>query len=201
MLGGHLATVSNFDEHQWIFTTFGDLAGEGRNLYIGLNDSEVEGSFVWASGIESSYTNWRPGEPNNQSDGGDVEDFAIIWNKRIDVSGRWNDVSGIADPINPPSSQYGGTPFGVVEILPGDANSDNVVDLGDFVILRNNFGSSNATFQQGDFNYDGEVDLADFVILRNFFGDQGNAPPLSSIPEPAAASLLLVSVLGLRRRR
>ena len=54
--------------------------------------------------------------------------------------------------------------------LDGDANRDRVVDLADFVILRNNFSSSNALFSQGDFNYDGNVDLQDFVILRNNFG-------------------------------
>ena len=54
-------------------------------------------------------------------------------------------------------------------VLAGDANRDRVVDLADFVILRNNFGGA-ALFSTGDFNYDGQVDLADFVILRNNFG-------------------------------
>ena len=54
-------------------------------------------------------------------------------------------------------------------VLAGDANRDRVVDLADFVILRNHFGSA-GLFSQGDFNYDGRVDLSDFVMLRNQFG-------------------------------
>ena len=55
-------------------------------------------------------------------------------------------------------------------VLAGDANRDRKVDLSDFVILRNNFGSTGSLFSQADFNYDGNVDLQDFVILRNNFG-------------------------------
>jgi hypothetical protein len=54
-------------------------------------------------------------------------------------------------------------------ILPGDADSDRAVDLADFTILRNNFGSP-GVFSDGDFNYDGSIDLADFTVLRNSFG-------------------------------
>ena len=50
-------------------------------------------------------------------------------------------------------------------VLAGDANRDRKVDLSDFAILRNNFGTD-STFSQGDFNYDGRVDLADFAMLR-----------------------------------
>ena len=54
-------------------------------------------------------------------------------------------------------------------VLAGDANRDRTVDLADFVILRNNFGSG-TLFSQADFSYDDQVDLDDFVILRNNFG-------------------------------
>ena len=60
--------------------------------------------------------------------------------------------------------------------LNGDANQDLVVDLSDFVILRNNFNSTSAVFTQGDFNWDGEVNLSDFVILRNNFNQSLPGP-------------------------
>ena len=96
--------------------------------------------------------------------------------------------------------------FGSIDIfdLPGDANFDGVVDLADFVILRNNFGDAGMGAGNGDFNDDGSVDLEDFVILRNYFGSgtgggPGGAP--SVVPEPATAGLVVFSLLALRRRR
>jgi len=54
---------------------------------------------------------------------------------------------------------------------PGDADGDGDVDLDDFVILKNNFGTATgATCAQGDFDGDGDVDLDDFVLLKNNFG-------------------------------
>ena len=53
----------------------------------------------------------------------------------------------------------------------GDADGDGDVDLDDFVILKNNFGTnSGATCDMGDFDGDGDVDLDDFVLLKNNFG-------------------------------
>ncbi|MFW6155298.1 MAG: PKD domain-containing protein [Planctomycetota bacterium] len=54
---------------------------------------------------------------------------------------------------------------------PGDADGDGDVDLDDFVILKNNFGTaSGATQATGDFDGNGNVDLDDFVVLKNNFG-------------------------------
>ncbi|NLF29695.1 MAG: hypothetical protein GX591_02265 [Planctomycetes bacterium] len=57
------------------------------------------------------------------------------------------------------------------QAAPGDADGDGDVDLDDFVILKNNFGTpSGATQATGDFDGDGDVDLDDFVILKTNFG-------------------------------
>ena len=70
-----------------------------------------------------------------------------------------------------PRVAYNAVDLGASEyVLPGDANLDGRVDLTDFVIVRNNFGSSSILFTDGNFNGNGNVDLADFVILRNHFG-------------------------------
>ncbi len=66
-------------------------------------------------------------------------------------------------------------------VLAGDANRDRTVDLADFTRLRNNFGSTAATFSDADFNLDGVVDLADFTLLRNNFG--------MALDEPTSGSL------------
>ncbi|MEM1012571.1 MAG: endonuclease [Planctomycetota bacterium] len=91
--------------------------------------------------------------------------------------------------------------------LPGDADGDGAVALSDFGILRANFGTSPDGFVFGDFNRDGNVDLSDFGILRSNFGGTASDLQLldawvSTIPEPAAAGVVLIGCsLVLRRRR
>ena len=81
--------------------------------------------------------------------------------------------------------------------LPGDADCDGDVDLDDFGILKNNFGTG-TTWGHGDFDRDGDVDLDDFGVLKNNFGTGGTG---EEIPEPACAAVLLLGFAGLARRR
>ncbi|MFW6154613.1 MAG: hypothetical protein ACOC95_05295 [Planctomycetota bacterium] len=63
------------------------------------------------------------------------------------------------------------TPADAPTCADGDADCDGDVDLDDFVLLKNNFGTTEgATWEMGDFDADGDVDLDDFVILKNNFG-------------------------------
>ncbi len=55
--------------------------------------------------------------------------------------------------------------------MPGDADLDGDVDLDDFMVLKQNFGTpSGATWAQADFTGDGAVDLDDFMLLKQNFG-------------------------------
>jgi formylglycine-generating enzyme required for sulfatase activity len=55
--------------------------------------------------------------------------------------------------------------------IPGDANGDGMVDVGDLGILAANYGkTSGATWAQGDFNGDGAVDVGDLGILAANYG-------------------------------
>ncbi|NLF32260.1 MAG: hypothetical protein GX591_15400 [Planctomycetes bacterium] len=55
---------------------------------------------------------------------------------------------------------------------PGDADGDGDVDLDDFAILKDSYGTTTGTTcAMGDFNGDGAVDLDDFVILKQSFGN------------------------------
>ena len=106
-LGGHLVTVNDAAENNWVFDTFSFFGGSNRHLWIGLNDAAQEGTFVWSSGEPIGYTDWYPGEPNNYNN----DDYAHIWApNQPNADRRWNDASVISvDEI--------GRPFcGVVEV-------------------------------------------------------------------------------------
>jgi hypothetical protein len=60
-------------------------------------------------------------------------------------------------PINTPTPLF----------LAGDINKDNVVNILDYTLLSNAFGSSNS---EADINKDGVVNILDYTILSNNFG-------------------------------
>ena len=59
-LGGHLVTINDQAEQDWLSQAFGPMSG----LWIGLNRRPSDGVWVWSSGQASSYTNWASGQPN-----------------------------------------------------------------------------------------------------------------------------------------
>jgi fibronectin-binding autotransporter adhesin len=84
--------------------------------------------------------------------------------------------------------------------LPGDTNSDNVVDAADFITLKKNFGTTTgAGAAAGDFNDSGSVNWADLGILTSNIGTGGGAPAMT--PEPCSALLLVFGAAAVIRRR
>ncbi len=57
-----------------------------------------------------------------------------------------------------------------IDILPGDATDDGIVDFADFVVLSNHFSANSAVSPFADFTGDGVIDFADFIVLSNHFG-------------------------------
>lgn len=92
----------------------------------------------------------------------------------------------------------------IIDLLPADANFDDRVDFGDFLILSGNFGES-GNWSEGDFDGDGLIRFEDFLELSNHFGMTTAHAPANSVPEPnfAIAGPLFVSAccLWLRRGR
>ena len=90
-LGGDLVTINDQDENDWVDSTFGTFEGENRSLWLGYNDAEKEGTWVWANGETPGYVNWSAGDgpPNN---GNQYEHFAHFRRDRDD--GTWNDLLG-----------------------------------------------------------------------------------------------------------
>jgi len=105
-LGGHLATINDQAENDWVVANFSTFDGVPRHLWIGLTDRDEEGIFIWVSGETSTYRNWAPGEPNNGAGTPATEQFAHILSPAFRSDGTWND--------NPDFSQYSG----VIEVDP-----------------------------------------------------------------------------------
>jgi cysteine-rich repeat protein len=78
--GGTLATIRSLAHNNWIRDR---LNLPNNSFWIGLNDLDDEGAFVWTSGDPSPFRNWNGGEPNNQGD----EDCALY----LRTGGQWND--------------------------------------------------------------------------------------------------------------
>ncbi len=84
----------------------------------------------------------------------------------------------------------------------GDTNGDDIVDLVDYVALRDNFGTG-TEIAQGDVDFDGDVDQDDFWIIRTEFPKYNNGDSLASaIPEPTSLALIgLGGLFALKRRK
>ncbi|HTV42546.1 MAG TPA: sigma-70 family RNA polymerase sigma factor [Candidatus Sulfotelmatobacter sp.] len=114
-LGGHLATVRNQAEEDWIFRTFGHYKGLQRLLWIGLNDLDKKFHFSWTSGESVSYTDWAKYQPYSSKLKG--EDYVAIYYPHHREANKWNDWNDrTVDPIELPMD-------GVVEIIPKSTNN------------------------------------------------------------------------------
>ncbi|MEI6651370.1 MAG: FG-GAP-like repeat-containing protein [Chlorobiaceae bacterium] len=76
--GGHLVTINDAEENQWLSSAFWQ-----QSIWIGLNDIQKEGEWVWVDGSAITYTNWSYGEPDNFAGNED-----IVY---LDSSAMWND--------------------------------------------------------------------------------------------------------------
>lgn len=87
--------------------------------------------------------------------------------------------AGVADPAgNVLSGDFNFDFF----FLPGDANRDRRVDIGDFGALASNFNRSPRNYGQGDFDYSGTVNIDDFAILAGRFNTSLPAGRASGLP-------------------
>jgi hypothetical protein len=91
--GGHLITVNDAAENQFALDLSVANSIQG-GIYLGFNDKTTPGTWVWSSGQETSYTNWRTQEsggwpePNNWLG---IEDVAMMF-LTGEFAGYWNDI-------------------------------------------------------------------------------------------------------------
>ena len=77
--GGHLVTINDSAEQQWIQTNF-----PSQDMWIGLLRGSGGDGWQWISGATSTYRNWGPGQPDFY---GGIEIYGQIY-----ANGVWNDL-------------------------------------------------------------------------------------------------------------
>src|SRR5262249_9190637 len=96
---GHLVTINDAAEQNWINTTFNT---SNDQIWIGLVDPNpvIDNAdpatrareFVWVSGEAVTYQNWAANEPNNPL----VEHYVHLWGAGWPSAGNWNNEQDLA---------------------------------------------------------------------------------------------------------
>ena len=71
-MGAQLPTINCATDDDFV-VDFMELYSNKQGYLIGLNDQEVEGTFVWQDGSIPNYVNWHPGQPDNGTEKNCVE--------------------------------------------------------------------------------------------------------------------------------
>ncbi|KAL9983490.1 hypothetical protein ACROYT_G005673 [Oculina patagonica] len=75
----NLVSIHSAQENEFVRTLTG-----GKDVFVGLTDSDVEGMFVWVDSSTATYVNWEAGEPNDDFG---IGDCVIL----LGSTGKWND--------------------------------------------------------------------------------------------------------------
>ena len=141
-LGGHLASINDAVERDWLVVNVVDPYCFATNqpyekvVWIGLfqppNSPEPAGNWQWTTGEPLSFTDWIQGEPNNSGNGENYAEFNSSWNIGVGVPpGAWNDNQ----------NWDGNSRVGLAEVVPEPA-SIAVLGIGLLVFRRRKTGGS-----------------------------------------------------------
>jgi hypothetical protein len=115
--GQDLVSIVDADEQEWVWSTAGSVASTSERWWLGINDRESEGDFVWTDAVPADFTAWSPGEPNDYSTG---EDCTELYPDRS-VMASWNDIPCSTEMFFICKSDEGST-------SDGDADTDTDTD-------------------------------------------------------------------------
>ncbi|WP_425395291.1 PEP-CTERM sorting domain-containing protein [Aeoliella sp.] len=150
-------------------------------LISALTETNLEGSFSFGLGVMADLGQiFTPAG---------TEDLQFLYTVAGDPTARVGTVI------------YGDIPT-VTPILAGDYNNDNVVNLADYVVWRNNLGGSGLPNDVTP----GSVTTEDYNIWKSNFGQTlsgaASVATVQSVPEPSTVALVgLLSLIGCTWRR
>jgi hypothetical protein len=79
------AVIASFDSRAQELGVRAGLGVTSEPVWIGLNDRNLEETFLWVTGTAADYTNWATGSPL----AGDDNNDCVAW----DAAGLWTDVN------------------------------------------------------------------------------------------------------------
>lgn len=106
--GWHLLTITSAAEQDFITNS---VVGAGNPGEFWLGGVEIGGNWTWVTGETWSYTNWNPGEPNDNY-GPNTENYLATWGSN---TWKWNDegnlgnITGYIAEYNSPAVPEPGT--------------------------------------------------------------------------------------------
>jgi hypothetical protein len=155
------------------------LYPSGTKTYVDSGIVGVQAGYsyngsVWTYEIAIPlWTNWAIGQmttKTNLSAGDAIYLYSMMHNKLNGVNGT--DLTYNGNPGFPsPGGFAKAAKLTLLAPIPGDANNDGMVDVGDLGILAANYGGSDKSWGQGDFNGDHLVDVGDLGILAAHYGE------------------------------
>jgi hypothetical protein len=102
VLGGHLATIRNQEEQNWIEAALAAYNDQG--LMVGLNDVALQGVFQWSSGVDPEFFVWASGEPSVASKNNGV---SLV---EVDAAEAWRWIDGPTSMTRRPLVEVAGLP-------------------------------------------------------------------------------------------
>jgi hypothetical protein len=63
--GMRMTSIQSDSENTWIYNTGANYQDPVSSWWIGFNDRDTEGVWVWEDGSTGNYTQWAPNEPND----------------------------------------------------------------------------------------------------------------------------------------
>ena len=178
-----------------------ELGGAGVDDYDRL---VISGAATLAGKLDIDLIDLGEGVfPPANGDTFDILDFASV-SGEFDPFGPLDLPGLVGRKAWDTSALYSTGIISVTGMLPGDTDADWDVDTDDYNNLIAVFGG--AGDWHTDFNEDGLVDLIDFAMMRDYFGTIAGAPvdakPQAATPEPVTLILLAAGLpLLLKRKR
>lgn len=98
-VGGHLVTITSAEEQKFVYNYAVSVNGAKR-IFIGLSDADEEGDWSeWVNGEAVSYTNWGTGQPDDNVNSADVQNYGTIYTQyengeNYEIQpGQWDDIN------------------------------------------------------------------------------------------------------------